>query len=48
VQSLDSVEGYLTDTSVYDISRFSEAMSQSRLKLPVVDVDYVTMFLRSL
>ena len=48
VQSLDSVEGYLSDTSVYDISRFSEAMSQSRLKLPVVDVDYVTMFLRSL
>jgi amino acid adenylation domain-containing protein/thioester reductase-like protein len=47
-QSLDSVEGYLTDTSVYDISRFSEAMSQSRLKPPVVDVDYVTMFLRSL
>ena len=48
VQSLDSVEGYLTDTSLYDISQFSEAMSQSRLKLPVVDVDYVTMFLRSL
>lgn len=47
-QSLDSVEGYLTDTSVYDISRFSEAMAQSRLKPPVVDVDYVTMFLRSL
>jgi hypothetical protein len=47
-QSLDSVEGYLTDTSVYDISRFSEAMVQSRLKPPVVDVDYVTMFLRSL
>ena len=46
-QSLDSVEGYLTDTSVYDISRFSEAMSQSRLKPPAVDVDYVTMFLRS-
>jgi thioester reductase-like protein len=47
-QSLDSVEGYLTDTSVYDISQFSEAMSQSQLKPPVVDVDYVTMFLRSL
>lgn len=47
-QSLDSVEGYLTDTSVYDISRFSEVMSRSRLKSPIVDVDYVTMFLRSL
>ena len=46
-QSLGSVEGYLTDTSAYDISRFSEAMSQSRLKPPVVDVGYVTMFIRS-
>ena len=46
-KSLDSVEGYLTDTSVYDISRFSEALPKLGLVPPVVDVDYVTMFLRS-
>ena len=45
-QSLDSVEPYLTDTSVYDISRFSEVINQMGLAPPVVDVDYVTKFLR--
>ena len=45
VQSLDSVEGYLTDTSVYDISRFSEATSAMGLAPPAVDVAYVTKFL---
>ena len=47
VQSLDSVEGYLADTSVYDISRFSEALTQLGLSSPAVDVDYVTKFLRT-
>jgi len=45
-QSLDSVEGYLTDTSIYDISRFNEASAKMGLNSPNVDVDYVTMFLR--
>jgi thioester reductase-like protein len=45
-QSLDSVEGYLSDTSVYDISRFSEISTEMGLAPPTVDVDYVTMFLR--
>ena len=45
VQTLDSVESYLTDTSVYDISRFSQVLSQLGLAPPVVDVDYVTRFL---
>ena len=45
-RSLDSVEGYLTDTSVYDTSRFNEASLQMGLVPPPVDVDYVTMFLR--
>ena len=44
-QSLDSVEPYLTDTSVYDISRFSQVLRQLGLALPVVGVDYVTRFL---
>ena len=44
-QSLDSVEPYLTDTSVYDISRFSQVLRQLGLAPPVVDVDYVTRFL---
>ncbi len=44
-QSLDSVEPYLTDTSVYDISRFSQVLRQLSLAPPVVDVDYVTRFL---
>ena len=46
VQSLDSVEGYLTDTSVYDISRFTEVLPGLGLTPPTVDVDYVTKFLR--
>ena len=45
-QSLDSVEPYLTDASVYDNSRFSEALSQIGLPIPTSDVDYVTKFLR--
>ena len=46
VASLESVEPYLSDTSVYDIGRFSEALSEIGLGMPVVDVDYVTKFLR--
>ena len=46
LQSLDSVEPYLTDASVYDTSQFSEALSQIGLPAPTVDVDYVTKFLR--
>ncbi len=45
VRSLDSVEGYLADTSSYDISKFTETLSQIGLTMPVVDADYVTMFL---
>ena len=45
VQTLDSVESYLTDTSVYDNSRFSQVLRQLGLAPPVVDVDYVTRFL---
>ena len=45
VRSLDSVEPYLTDTSVYDISRFNEALSGIGLTMPNVGADYVTMFL---
>lgn len=45
-QSLESVEPYLTDTSIYDISRFSVALSQMGLAPPVVDLEYVTKFLR--
>lgn len=44
-RSLDSVKGYLADTSVYDVRRFTAALSQIDLALPKVDVDYVTMFL---
>ena len=44
-RSLDSVEGYLADTSVYDISRFTQALSEFGLAMPKVDADYVTMFL---
>ncbi len=44
VQSLDSVEGYLTDTSVYDVSRFSEVLPDLGMRPPAVDVDYVTRF----
>ena len=46
IRSLESVEPYLSDTSVYDISRFSEALSEIGLGMPSVDVDYVTKFLR--
>ena len=46
IQSLDSVEGYLTDTSIYDISRFSEVLTDLGLAPPTIDVDYVTKFLR--
>ena len=46
IRSLESVEPYLSDTSVYDISRFSEALSEIGLEMPAVDVDYVTRFLR--
>ena len=46
VSSLDSVEGYLADTSVYDISKFTRALSEIGLAMPAVDADYVTMFLK--
>ena len=45
-RSLDSVEPYLADTSVYDISRFTSAIAELGLTMPASDVDYVTMFLR--
>ena len=45
VRSLDSVEPYLADTSVYDISKFTGALSEIGLTMPTVDADYVTMFL---
>ena len=47
VRSLEAVEPYLSDTSVYDISRFSEALSEIGLGMPAVDVEYVTKFLRN-
>ncbi len=46
LRSLESVEPYLSDTSVYDISRFSEALSEIGLGMPAVDVGYVTKFLQ--
>ena len=46
IRSLDSVEGYLSDTSSYDISRFSKALAGIGLTMPTVDVDYVAKFLR--
>ena len=46
VRSLESVEPYLSDASVYDITRFSEALVGNRSGMPAVDVDYVTKFLR--
>ena len=46
VRSLESVEPYLADTSVYDISQFAKAISEIGLTMPTVDVDYVTSFLR--
>lgn len=45
VQSLDFVEPYLTDTSVYENSRFSEVVAQLGLSSPTVDVDYVAKIL---
>ena len=45
VHSLDSVEPYLSDTSVYDISKFTKALSEIGLTMPAVDADYVTRFL---
>ena len=46
VRSLESVEPYLADTSVYDISRFAKALSETGLTMPTVNVDYVTKFLK--
>ena len=45
LRSLDSVEPYLTDTSIYDISKFTEAIAPYGLTMPNVGADYVTMFL---
>ena len=45
VRTLDSVEPYLADTSVYDISKFTKALSEIGLTTPAVDANYVTMFL---
>ena len=45
VRSLDSVEGYLADTSAYDISKFTAVLPEIGLTMPSVDADYVTMFL---
>ena len=42
VHALDSVESYLSDTSAYDISRFTEAIVGFGLTMPPVDVAYVT------
>ena len=47
VRSLESVEPYLADTSVYDISRFTSTIAELSLTMPASDVDYVTMFLRT-
>ena len=47
VHSLDSVESYLSDTSAYDISRFTEAIIGFGLTMPSVDVAYVTKCLRT-
>ena len=46
-QSLDLVEPYLADRSVYDISRFSEALAQLGLSMPAVDLDYVAKILEN-
>ena len=45
IRSLDSVEPYLADTSVYDISKFTEALSEIGLTMPQIGADYVTMYL---
>ena len=44
VRSLDSVAGYLSDTSSYDISQFSKALAETGLTIPTGGVDYVTKF----
>ena len=46
VRSLDSIEGYLADTSKYDVTEFSKALAAIGMAIPTVDVDYVTRFLR--
>ena len=46
VRSMESVEPYLADTSVYDISQFTKTISEIGLTLPTADVEYVTRFLR--
>ena len=46
IRSLESVEGYLSDTSKYDITKFSKALAKTGMAMPTVDVDYVTRFLR--
>ena len=46
VRSLDSVEPYLADTSAYDISKFTGALSGIGLTMPAVDADYATIFLK--
>ena len=45
-KSLDSVDPYLSDTSIYDVSQFSNALLELGLTMPTVDVDYVARFLR--
>ena len=45
-RSMESVEPFLSDTSVYDMRQFSEALSEIGLGMPAVDVDYVTKFLQ--
>ena len=47
VSSLDSVEGYLSDTSTYDIRQFSKALAGIGMTMPTVDVEYVTKFLNA-
>ena len=46
VRSLESVEGYLSDTSSYDNSQFSKALAEIGLTIPTGGVEYVTRFLR--
>ena len=46
VRSMESVEPYLADTSVYDISQFTKTISEIGLTMPTADVEYVTRFLR--
>ena len=47
VRSMESVEPYLADTSVYDISQFTKTISEIGLTLPTADVEYVTRFLEN-